>query len=198
MHTKEKKRWLSPLPSLFVRVLVSETDEYTPRPIYVRKRSEINVSNMWPTCGVGAGLWGWFLGDRRLDIVYSLVAVMRWSREVLQKNQSHIVYINFKKYLLQIEIIFTFFKQCFILPDNFITHTLTNNFANTSTQIYTRAQFFFISVHGIKIQGRRYSRYFIQNNAIFLCFKSIHKIMPANWLDTPTLGSLRYWAFSIR
>lgn len=132
---------------------------------------------MWPTCGVGAGLWGWFLGDRRLDIVYSLVAVMRWSREVLQKNQSHIVYINFKKYLLQIEIIFRFFKQCFVLPDNFITHTLTNNFANTSTQTYTRAQFFLSStVHGKKIQVRRYSRYFIQNTAIFLCFKSIHKI----------------------
>lgn len=156
----------------------------------MRWRSEINVSNMWPTCGVGAGLWGWFLGDRRLDIVYSLVAVMRWSREVLQKSQSHIVYINFYKYLFQIEIIFTFFKQCFILPDNFITHTSTNNFANTSTQIYTRAQFFFISVHGIKIQGRRYSRYFIQNNAIFLCFKSIHKI------NASKLAWYTYFGFS--
>lgn len=128
---------------------------------------------MWPTCGVGAGLWGWFLGDRRLDIVYSLVAVMRRSREVLQKSQSHIVYmyINFKKYLLQIQIIFTFFKQCFVLPDNFITHTLTNNFANTSTQTYTRAQFFLsCTVHGKKIQVQRYSHYFIQNTAIFLMF----------------------------
>lgn len=136
LHTKEKKRWLSPLPSLFVRVLVVETDEYTPRPM--RWRGEINVSNMWPTCGVGAGLWGWFLGDRRLDIVYSLVAVMRWLREVLQKSQSHIVYIKFYKYLLQIEIIFTFFKQCFILPDNFITtqahkYTQEHNFFYLST-----------------------------------------------------------------
>lgn len=115
---------------------------------------------------------------------------MRWLREVLQKSQSHIVYIKFYKYLLQIEIIFTFFKQCFILPDNFITHTLTNNFANTSTQIYTRAQFFFISVHGIKIQVRRYSRYFIQNNTIFLCFKSIHKI------NASKLAWYTYFGFS--
>lgn len=144
---------------------------------------------MWPTCGVGAGLWGWFLGNRRLDIVYSLVAVMRWSREVLQKSITYSIH-----QLLQISPPnrdnFHIFQTMFHLAWQF--------YYNTSTQIYTRAQFFFISVHGIKIQGRRYSRYFIQNNAIFLCFKSIHKIMPANWLDTPTLGSLRYWAFSIR
>lgn len=154
---------------------------------------------MWPTCGVGAGLWGWFLGDRRLDVVYSLVAVMRWSREVLQKSQSHIVYIKFYKYLLQIEIIFTFFKQCFILPDNFITHTLTNNFANTSTQTYTWAQFFLSStVHGKKSKLEDTVVTSSKTTQFFYVLKAFTKSMPANWLDTPTLGSLRYWAFSIK
>lgn len=159
---------------------------------------------MRPTCGVGAGLWGWFLGDRRLDIVYSLVAVMRWSREVLQKSQSHIVYINFKKYLLQIEIIFTFFKQCFILSNNFITHTLTNNYANTSTQTYTRAQFFLslqyrYMVKKSKLQSLKLLHHPKHCN-FFYVLKAFTKSMPANWLDhdTPTLGSLRYWAFSIK
>lgn len=158
---------------------------------------------MWPTCGVGAGLWGWFLGNRRLDIVYSLVAVMRRLREVLQKSQSHIVYINFKKYLLQIKIIFTFFKQCFILPDNFIKHTLTNNFANTSTQTYTRAQFFFSLLYMVKkskLEGTVVTS--SKTLEFFLCFKSIHIINASKLAcfahDTPTLGSLRYWAFSIK
>lgn len=107
---------------------------------------------------------------------------MRWSREVLQKSQSHIVYIKFYKYLLQIEIIFTFFKQCFILPDNFITHTSTNNFANTSTQTYTRAQFFLSLQYRYMVKKSKLEDTDVKiitsskTLQFFLCFKSIHKI----------------------